>query len=159
MKLLNRIFYGTKNTPQKVWIGLKSIFIRLKDLSRANSFEYVYIYRDAFFFGIFFEWLFRKSKAKLVFDFDDAIWLMDRNPNQGIFNRLKSPNKVSKIISLSDKVIVGNEYLRQYASQYNTNVEVIPSTIDFDKYRNIIKKENDRICIGWTGSFLHSQTF
>ena len=30
---------------------------------------------------------------------------------------------------------------------------IIPSTIDFRSYSGIVEKENDRICIGWTGSF------
>ncbi len=148
----DRIFYGKKNMLSKILVGLKALIKRFKDLQRANQFDLIYIYRDAFFFGTFFEKRFAKKKAKIIYDFDDAIWLMDKNPNQGVFNLLKNPNKTSSIISISDTVIVGNEYLASYARKFSTNVEIIPSTIDFKKY-NPTLNNNDKICIGWTGSF------
>lgn len=149
----DELFYKSGNVFSKVIIGVKSIFRRLKDVFRANQYDYIYIYRDAFFFGTFFEKLLSKKKPQLVFDFDDSIWLMDENPNQGIFNRLKNPEKTAKIISLSDKVIVGNKYLKEYASNFNSNVSIIPSTINFQDYGNLNTTSKSSICIGWTGSF------
>lgn len=149
----DELFYGAGNGLQKIIIGLRSTVRRLKDVLRASSYDYVYIYRDAFFFGLLFEWLLSKRNTKIIYDFDDAIWLTDENPNQGIFNKLKNPNKVQKIVGLADHVIVGNQYLKQYALQFNTNIAIIPSTIDFGKYREILPTKKERICIGWTGSF------
>ena len=147
------IFYGNGKIIAKILIGLKAIYKRVVDLFRANNFDLIYVYRDAFFFGTFFEKHFAKKKAKIIYDFDDAIWLMDENPNQGIFNRLKNPDKVKKIIALADQVVVGSEYLQQYAQQFNSNVVIIPSTIDFTTYDVIEPRAKDSICIGWTGSF------
>lgn len=113
----------------------------------------VYIYRDAFFFGAFFERWLKRKKVKIIYDFDDAIWLMDKNENQGFFNWLKTPGKVAIICKMVDQVVVGNKYLAQYARQFNPNVTIIPSTIDMRLY-GVPKKENGRrVCIGWTGSF------
>ncbi len=148
----DRVFYGQGNVFSKIQVGFKALWRRWKDLQRANKFDLIYIYRDAFFFGTFFEKRLAKKKAKIIYDFDDAIWLMDKNPNQGIFNLLKNPNKTSKIVSLADIVIVGNEYLATYAKQFNQNIKIIPSTIDFSKYIPT-PKSKDKICIGWTGSF------
>lgn len=146
-------FYGSGNVLSKISIGLRSLFQRLGDVIKASQYDYIYIYRDAFFFGTFFERLLSRGKTKIIYDFDDAIWLMDENPNQGVFNKLKNPNKVAKIISISDHIIVGNEYLKSYALRFNSNVSIIPSTIDFKKYHTVSKKEKEKICIGWTGSF------
>jgi glycosyltransferase involved in cell wall biosynthesis len=147
----DQIFYGSKTVP-KIWIGIKALFRRLFSVLSASKYDVVYIYRDAFFFGTFFEkWLKRKN-VKIIYDFDDAIWLRDENPNQGIFNRLKNPNKTATICSLAERVIVGNEYLKEYASQFNDDVVVIPSTIDLKEYE-VEKKSNNSIYIGWTGSF------
>lgn len=147
------IFYDKGKVLAKVYIGLKAIFRRLRDYLRRNEFDHIFIFRDAFFFGTFFERLFSLSKAKIIFDFDDAIWLQDKNPNQGFFQRLKNPEKTDKITSIADHVIVGNEYLRSYAKKYNDNVSIIPSTIDFSTYGSVTKNENEKVCIGWTGSF------
>ncbi|MEM9896465.1 MAG: glycosyltransferase family 4 protein, partial [Bacteroidota bacterium] len=117
------------------------------------KFDAVYIYRDAFFFGTFFESAIKKKGIPILYDFDDAIWLMDRNPKQGIFNLLKKPEKTAEIIALSDLVITGNTYLAEYAKKFNTDVRIIPSTIDFEVYKVLSKKASDKICIGWTGSF------
>jgi len=146
------IFYGKRLMP-KILIGLKALFRRFRSITKAGKYDVIYVYRDAFFFGAFFEKWLRKKNVKIIYDFDDAIWLMDKNENQGIFNKLKDPAKTATITALSDLVIVGNEYLAGYARKFNSNVHIIPSTIDFDRYTSVTKKENDRICIGWTGSF------
>ena len=148
------IFYSSGNVLKKIIIGVKSLLKRFRDVKRAQEFDSIYIYRDAFFFGSFIEKKLAKKGVELIYDFDDAIWLKDENPNQGVFNRLKNPKKISTIISLVNKVIVGNEYLAAYALKYNANVHVIPSTIDFNKYSTDDYKTNrTSVCIGWTGSF------
>ncbi|MEO9870212.1 glycosyltransferase family 4 protein [Ekhidna sp.] len=150
----DKVFYGSGNTLGKARIGLSAMFKRIKDVLRANQFDYIFIYRDAFFFGTFFEWMFEKSKAKLLFDFDDSIWLQDENPNQSIFQQLKNPTKTGKIISHCDLTIAGNEYLAEYAKQHTNNVVIIPTTIDLNEYAKVdVEKQKKGICIGWSGSF------
>ena len=36
---------------------------------------------------------------------------------------------------MSDHVIAGNKYLRDFALKYNTNLSILPTCIDTDKYR------------------------
>jgi len=147
------IFYGYKTLP-KILIGLKALVRRTRSILTANRFDLVYIYRDAFFFGTFFEKWLRTKRVKIIYDFDDAIWLMDKNENQGVFNKLKNPEKTATITKLADLVIVGNEYLAEYAKKLNSNIAIIPSTIDFAEYTsNEETKNSDKVCIGWTGSF------
>ncbi len=148
----DKIFYGSGGFIQKVFIGLSALLKRLRDVRRANQFDIIYIYRDSFFFGTFIERMLARKKPKLIFDFDDAIWLSDINPKQGIFNLLKNPSKTAKITALCDTVIVGNEFLADYARQFNSNIHIIPSTIDFSQYQ-VEKMSNEKVCIGWTGSF------
>lgn len=150
----DKVFYGSGNTIGKAMVGISATLKRARDLFSANKYDYIFIYRDAFFFGVFFEWLFKKSKAKLVFDFDDSIWLQDANPNQSIFQKLKNPAKTGTIISYCDMVIAGNEYLKSYAEKFNKNVSIIPTTIDLKEYTKISSnKSKNGVCIGWSGSF------
>ncbi|WP_462252252.1 glycosyltransferase family 4 protein [Ekhidna sp.] len=149
----DKIFYGPGNLMGKVGVGISAIFKRLKDVFRANQFDYIFVYRDAFFFGILYEWLFKKSKAKLVFDFDDSIWLQDESSNQSVFQKLKNPAKTGKIISYCDLTIAGNDYLANYASNHTDNITIIPTTIDLDEYSRVEIKKSEKVCIGWSGSF------
>lgn len=134
---------------------MKAIFKRLKDVSRANDFDIVFIQREALLLGsTYFEKRFSKKKAKLVYDFDDSIWLGDTSDANKKLRWLKYPGKTDKIISISDMVFAGNKYLANYASYYNSNVKIVPTTIDTAEYKcNKNKKRRDgKICIGWTGS-------
>jgi glycosyltransferase involved in cell wall biosynthesis len=140
---------------QKFRILLNAILKRLKDVSRANEFDIVFVHREALLLGSsYFEKRFRKSKAKMLYDFDDSIWLGDTSDANKKLRWLKYPGKIANIISFSDMVFAGNKYLANYASYYNSNVKIVPTTIDTDEYkRNISNKRNDdKICIGWTGS-------
>jgi glycosyltransferase involved in cell wall biosynthesis len=101
-------------------------------------------------------------KTRVIYDFDDAIWLSASTSGQ---NRrlafLKKPSKTSDIIALSTMVFAGNQYLADYASQFNRNVVIVPTTIDTREYQPAKDILKERVCIGWSGSFstiAHFQT-
>lgn len=151
----DKLFYASGNYVSKGWILLKSISKRFGDLFQARNYDFIFIQREAFMLGtVFFERLLSKSGAKLIVDFDDAIWLhqvSSSSPNQNL-NFLKRPSKTSEIIKLADTVVAGNSYLAKYALQFNTKVEVIPTTIDTDLYTPQKKFPKSKINIGWSGS-------
>lgn len=149
----DKVFYSSGNLFRKISIGIAATFTRLRDVFRANQFDYIFIFRDAFFFGTFFEWLFKASKAKLIFDFDDSIWLHDVSSNQSFFQKLKNPAKTGTIISYCDLTIAGNEYLANYAKKHTQSVTIIPTTIDLKEYTRVEVKKGPGVCIGWSGSF------
>lgn len=64
---------------------------------------------------------------------------------------LKSSNKIQRILPLCSHVTAGNKYLAAYASQFNDNVSIVPSTIDCTKYVPL-GRSSDKITIGWVGS-------
>jgi glycosyltransferase involved in cell wall biosynthesis len=148
------IFYNKGGLFNKSLIVLKSIAKRLKDVRRANNFDIVFIQREAFMMGTtFFEKLFSKTKAKVVFDFDDSIWLMDTSNANKKWEWLKSSEKTGKIISYSHLVFAGNNYLADYAKRFNANVKILPTTIDTEFHkRSKPYTNNEKTCIGWSGS-------
>lgn len=148
-------FYSSGNTFQKLWIFLKAIAIRLRDVLRANRYDIIFIQREAFMTGsVFFERMFSRSKAKVVFDFDDAIWLDDISEANQSLRWLKRPSKTAAIISFADLVIAGNDYLARYAGQYNENVVFIPTSVDLNRFNSVneFPKDNNTVVIGWMGS-------
>lgn len=150
----DEILYAKGKYFQKALILIKSYYIRFKDLLSLNKYDIVFIHREALLIGSsFFEKRMSKSKAKLVFDFDDAIWLKNISDNNKNLSWIKNFNKTQKIIGISDAVICGNQYLCDYAKQFNSNTFIIPTTIDTDYHLPIThSNKNEKICIGWTGS-------
>ncbi len=137
----------------KAFILIKAIFTRLKDVYNASNFDMIFIQREAFFTGTtFFEKRFSKSKAKLVFDFDDSIWLPNVSEGNKKLLWLKNGGKTKNIISYSDLIFAGNKYLADYASEFNDNVVIVPTTIDLNYHKVKSVTDSKTITIGWTGT-------
>jgi glycosyltransferase involved in cell wall biosynthesis len=127
---------------------------RIYDIFTAARYDIIFIHREAYpFGGAVFEYLFKLFGKKLIFDYDDSIFLPNHSSFHEITRFLKKPSKIKKIIKMSDHIIAGNQFLKDYAKRYNKKVTVLPTCIDTDKYkplRNPLKKE--KIVIGWIGS-------
>jgi glycosyltransferase involved in cell wall biosynthesis len=149
----DKIFYSAGNLIGKSAVLIKAVMVRLRDLMRANRYDIIFVQREAFMTGTtFFERQFARSKAKLVFDFDDAIWLEETSEANQKLNWLKRASKTADIIQVSDMVIAGNHYLASYAQKYNKNVVVIPTVVDTTHYIPALKSSTNTVCIGWSGS-------
>ncbi len=147
-------FYSPGNFLYKISLFFKSRVKRKKDVRHAKDHDIVFVQREAFMTGsVYFEKKFKESGAKLVFDFDDAIWHLDVSEGNKRLSWLKNPGKTAELISMSDLVIAGNDYLADYARHHNPNVMVIPTTIDTALHvpmRQLRSKE--KVVIGWSGS-------
>ena len=147
-------FYSPGHFVKKFLITIKSAVKRLKDVKRANDFDIVFVQREAYMTGsTFFEKRFAASKAKLVYDFDDSIWIMDTSDANKKWEWMKSTKKTGEIISISNMVFAGNKYLSEYAQKFNKHVKIIPTTIDTSVFkRKQAYADTEKICIGWSGS-------
>src|SRR5436190_10996990 len=157
----DKAFYSKGKFSKKVFIYLKTLLKRTGDWLGMNKYDIIFIFRDALMTGsTFFEKRFAGSKAKLIFDFDDAIWLQNVSDANKKLSFLKDAGKTGTIIRLCDMVFAGNQYLKDYASQFNNNIVIVPTTIDTDLYVSK-RKNNDSpvVCIGWSGSFSTIQHF
>ncbi|MBR5644742.1 MAG: glycosyltransferase family 4 protein [Salinivirgaceae bacterium] len=149
----DRKFYKRGNYLLKCWIAFKCVIIRLFDVLRASRFDYIIVYREAHFWGwAIFEKLLSKSRAALLFDFDDAIWLNDISESNKNLSWLKSSAKTAKIAQLADVVMVGNSFLADYARQSNQNVAIVPTVIDTTLYKYRGAVDSTTVTIGWIGS-------
>ncbi len=149
----DRYFYRPGNYGKKAWVVLRSFFKRWKDARRAAQFDLVYLYRDAQFLGnTLIEQKIRRSGARMIFDFDDAIWIKDVSAGNRRFAFLKDTNKIDRILRLPDLVVAGNQFLAAHARQFNAQVAVFPSVIDLNQYYPVPARKRTQVCIGWTGS-------
>jgi len=147
------ILYGKGKYWKKIWIGCSAILRRWKDVRKRNDFDIIFIFREAFITGsIFFEKQFRKSRAKLIYDFDDAIWIDVISSSNRSFAWLKNAEKTAQIIKMVDLVFAGNMFLANYSLKYNSKVVVIPTTINTDEYKPRYSTDKEKVVIGWSGS-------
>jgi glycosyltransferase involved in cell wall biosynthesis len=155
----DEIFYASGKAVSKTVILMKSLFKRWKETLQASKYVIVFVQRECFMLGTaFFEKQFAR-KTKLIFDFDDSIWITNVSEANKRFGFLKSASKTKEILAVADLVLAGNSYLANYAGQFNKHVEVFPSTIDTDAYIPAKRKDKWPVCIGWSGSFSTIQHF
>lgn len=147
--------YKDGSVSKKIWGFLGSFVRRWLLLVELRKADVVFIHREAAQLGPpLFEWIIAKLlRKKYIYDFDDAIWLPNYSESNARFHRLKAYWKVNYCMKWAHQITAGNEYLANYARKFNSNVTVIPTTIDTDKYHNQTIDYNDkRLTIGWTGS-------
>ncbi|MFH1507286.1 MAG: glycosyltransferase family 4 protein, partial [Candidatus Omnitrophota bacterium] len=128
-------------------------FRRMFDVFCSSGYDLVFIHREVFPLGSFMESLLKVFSRKIVYDFDDAIFLPNVSDSNRLVESLKDVTKTEKIIKISNRIIAGNIFLRDYAIRFNNNVSILPTCIDTDKYRPVEeKKPGDSVVVGWIGS-------
>ena len=138
--LKSKLIYNIHNRIGSV-ARLLSALSLLKD---ANKYDVIFMNRDLVpeisidFLEI---WL-SKINPRLIFDFDDAIYLGLR------------AKKLCKIFPYFKWVTPGNEYLAEFVKTYNNNVTIIPTVINSDHYKPIYERRPGPIRLGWSGSSL-----
>ncbi len=150
------ILYKKGNQLSKIAGVLSGFLKRFLLLFSLSKYDYVFIHREASPIGPpIFEWVIAKIlQKKIIYDFDDSIWLANTSSANRLVAKLKWHAKVSSICKWSHKISCGNQYLMTYAKQYNPNVVFNPTTINLN-YQNHQKKNHQKteeIILGWTGS-------
>jgi glycosyltransferase involved in cell wall biosynthesis len=152
-----RLFFKAGNSASKFIAIAKGFARRYKALFSLSQYDFVFIHREAAPLGPpIFEWIIAKLlNKKIIYDFDDAIWMTDRATESLALKILKWRNKVSFICRWSYRVSCGNYYLCQYASQFASQVFYNPTTIDTENLHypsSLHKSSKATLVIGWTGS-------
>jgi len=157
---LMQILHQPRSPMAKAAHVARAFARRCSDVAGMHRYDAVLIHRGACIAGpAFLERLVRLFNCPVIYDFDDAIFHLHTTAANRYFGWLKFPGKTASICRLSSHVIVGNQYLAEYARQYNEHVTVIPSSVDTNAYDPKQKKElSARVVVGWTGSST-SQTY
>lgn len=144
--------YQPGQVGRKVLDTLAGAARRIGDLARAGRYDVAVLYREAFPLGPPVIETLIESRVPVVFDFDDAIFIGDTSPANKMIARLKSPQRVDQIIRHAAVTTVGNPWLADYARRHSSSVEVVPTTIDLDKYGFVERPATERMTVGWSGS-------
>jgi glycosyltransferase involved in cell wall biosynthesis len=150
------ILYKRGSSFNKIFGILSGFARRFKHvITDVPQYEYIFIHREAAPLGPpIFEWIIAKLwRKKIIYDFDDAIWIPNTSKENKLAGWFKANWKVKYICKWSYKVVGGNEYLRAYAAQFNSKAIYIPTCVDMARMHNKMKEHtNKNVVIGWTGS-------
>ncbi len=149
-----KILYQSGFSVQKSFGIISAYFSRLWLLFSIQKYDAVLIHREATPLGPpLIEFVIARIwKKRIIYDFDDAIWLNDPNGESPVFKWLKWRSKIKRICSWSWKVTTGNDYLAAYAREYCRQVEILPTVVDTTAHRPSPANASNELTIGWTGS-------
>ncbi len=150
-----KTLYGEGKVFKKAWGILMSFVRRFALLFKLHKADYIFIHREAAHIGPpIFEWIIAKVlRRKYIYDFDDAIWLPNYSESNAKFHRLKAYWKVRYCMKWASQITAGNAYLADYAKQFNSKVQIVPTTIDTEYHHNIMTDHQSKdLTIGWTGT-------
>ena len=150
-----RILYKPGHQAAKIWGIVKGFGRRVKHLLAVPGHDYVFIHREVTPIGPpIFEWIIaRLLGKKIIYDFDDAIWMALTSKHNQMAAIVKWHSKVASICGWSYKVSCGNDFLCDYARQFNPNVVLNPTTIDTVNLHNRTNPQtSEKVVLGWTGT-------
>jgi glycosyltransferase involved in cell wall biosynthesis len=134
--------YRPLRITAKTLYALMLFFQRIKAISNVGRYDlYVFEHQAFPYAPHFLEWFAQKLNPNMLLEFDDAIYLT-----------FLHKKKIPQLIQMSRHVIVGNNFLKLYASRFNPHVTVIPTVIDTDRYKP--RKDyslHGKLNIGWIG--------
>lgn len=152
-----QILYQNGSAFEKI-MGICKCFFKRWGLILFTSYRYktIFIHREAAPLGPpIIEWYLAKILGKkIVYDFDDAIWIPNTSVQNKIAGFVKSFWKVKYICKWADKISAGNDYLCDFASKSGAkNISRIPTVVNTETRYNILKKhQQNKLIVGWTGS-------
>ena len=126
----------------------KGVSEKIKLIIQCKDFDAVYVQKKLL--SPFDTTFLRRFAKRLIFDFDDAIYY--KHDAEEVRESRTRNIKFKYLVHNMDLVITGNRILSDYAKQFNSNVVIIPSSVET---RNIPIKDyespHDRVIIGWVG--------
>lgn len=148
------LLYSEGNFIKKCIGTLGGYCRRLRDLYRVSKFDIIYIHLWATPIGLpCFEFLLIFFGAKVVYDFDDA--LFEKPDHFSIVNFLKGNFKAKYLIKNSHHLILSSPFLLEHCIKTNkySLATYIPCSLDTKRFFQKKELWPKKITIGWTGTF------
>ena len=149
---IENLFTGRKKNFTAI---IKSYFRRICLLLKSKKYQILWLQYELLPWVPFWvEKLYFSGCNMLVIDYDDAVFDRYRNHPSAII-RWFLGKKIARLMALASVVVVGNQYLADYAQECGArNIVIIPSVIELEKYLPRQWKIHNQkpLQIGWIGS-------
>lgn len=123
---------------------------RLADLVRARQVDRIVVHREILPMAFNHYVRLLPKHVELIFDFDDAVFL--HTSSTGWRARIARPESTRLLVERAAVTYAGNEYLADYARRFSSNVRIVPTVLDTDRFAPITKPARARPLVGWVGS-------
>ena len=153
-ELFDDIFYDNKiynNKIQKIRLII-FYFLRIKDLLfRKKPFMPIIHIELLPYIPFLAETILKIRKIPYIIDIDDAVYLRFENSNKFLYFIDKL--KFKYMFKNSERILAGNNFHINYLNKYNSQIDYIPTNIDFNKYNvKNYKKKYKKFTIVWIGT-------
>ncbi len=148
------LYFSPGSTLRKMWFFVRALTVRLNSLRGYRQYDIVFMQRELFPIGPpVIERYLRKKGVKLIFDYDDALFINKPSRYNPLATFFRSPDKILKIFGLVDCVVAGNDWLRDKALDYGVEAVTVEVAEDTQRIQMHETHRNDSpITIGWLGS-------
>lgn len=151
---LYALSFAPGRTLAKLWHTLAATARRLWALRHWRRYDVIYLQRELLPFGPPWveRWLKRRGR-RLVFDYDDALFIAKPSRYNPLATFFRSPGKVRELMGLVDLVCAGNDWLRDQARALGARAETLDVAEDTGRYLPPpALRRDDLATIGWLGS-------
>ena len=143
---------------EKIIWTIAGLLRRLKLIFSLRQYDCIYIFMNVFPFGPpILESVYIKFSKKIIFDIEDNILTEEIGSINWLASILKSKYKIKYLIEHADQIITSSPALEDKCNSISkkSNALFIPPTLEEDRFlpKKIKKSNNEKIVIGWTGTF------
>lgn len=149
-----RLTFSSHHFIQKLFCFLGACWKRLTLLQGWHKYDIIYMQRELLPLGppILERWLSSKG-AKLIFDYDDAIFLSSPSKFNPWIDIWRDSGRIYAIFSCSRCVVAGNTYLKESAQDWCEDVRVLHVAEDTSRFDGLGSFDTPgELVIGWLGS-------
>ena len=91
------------------------------------------------------------AAKRVIFDYDDAIYTRPGKP-RSLIAALRTRHRLHFWLRHSNVVIPANSLLASYAKEFTANIQVIPMSLDLNKWYVPTPNLSAEVTIGWAGA-------
>jgi len=99
-----------------------------------------------------FVYLLHKFNSNIVFDFDDALFARPTSVDTDEFDTYAIRQSLNYVLRKSKKVIVGNQFLKDYVVSVNPDVHIVPTPVHSPQMISPTDRSPDKVVMGWIGN-------
>jgi len=121
-----------------LWLAA-TVATRVPAVARSHKYDLTLLQREMVSTLLTLE---RFTARPRILDVDDAVWVQRR-----------AAKNFPLLAKMCDGVVCGNDFLAENVRQWNTNILILPTAVDTDRFIPLESKatQNSKRIIGWTG--------
>lgn len=134
------------------WAAWRTVRSGLAAWWRLSRYDLLFIQKIIFPAPI--RWLLATKQPPTIYDFDDAIFTTEvrRSNWLSVWKERRNAAGLPAALGRADRVLVENEYTREYAARFCPRVDIITGPIDTRRFVRTGSPRGERTVLGWIGS-------